>query len=438
VLVVDEAGMAETRILAPLLRLVEQAEGKAILVGDPRQLPAVGAGGLFAAIVESEGALRLGENRRQRDEMERRALDALRGGLGREYLAFAERNERVIVSDGPLETRARLLAGWWQAARDDLEGSVMIALRRADVAELNAAARTLMQADGRLGTERLAVGGREFAVGDRIVCRRNADALGVRNGTRGTVAAVEPREGILTVATDRGERVDLPRRYLEAGHVQHAYALTGHAGQGLTVERAFVLGSDRGRLQEWGYVALSRAREATRLYVSSDVGEPESHFHELDERDPLTRLAQALEQSGAERLASEQRPLPAGPTEGSRPIIARAEERERSRLRFLEKRQRETELLRARAEQRLAAAEESLAALGWRARGGRGRELRGEIALQRTALNLAAEKLTELERERTQLVARLALAKEVPARRRPPALGRERGRERQLGLDLGL
>jgi conjugative relaxase-like TrwC/TraI family protein len=441
VLVVDEAGMAETRILAPVLELVEQAEGKAILVGDPHQLPAVGAGGLFAAIIELHGAVQLRGNHRQRDELERRALEAVRGGLGREYLAFAEQRERLVVSAGPLETRTRLLADWWQAAKDDLEGSVMIALRRADAAELNAAARALMAAEGRLGKERLAVAGLDFAVGDRIICRRNADALGVRNGTRGMVTDVDPREGTLAVETDRGEPVELPRAYLEAGHVQHAYALTGHAGQGLSVERAFVLGSERGRLREWGYVALSRAREHTRLYITADVGEPESHFHELDAPDPVTRLAQALEESGAERLASVQRPPPAGPRRDSRPVLARRpqQERERSRLRFLEKRQRETELLHARAERRLAAAEASLADLGWRARGGRGHELRGEIALQHSALTLAEEKLAELERERKQLLDRLALAEQAPARtRRPEIAGPERRRERQLSLDLGL
>ncbi len=310
----------------------------------------------------------------------------------------------------------------------------MIALRRADVAKLNAAARALMDGEGKLGRERLRVRGREFAAGDRVVCRRNAEALGVRNGTRGTVAAVHPSERTLTLATDRGERVDLPHTYLEAGHVEHAYALTGHACQGLTVERAFVLGSDRGRLQEWGYVALSRARATTRLYITSEVGEPESHFHELDEREPLTRLAQALEQPGAERLASEQRALPAGPRPGSRPVIARAERPERARLRLLEKRERETELLRARAERRLAEAEERVAALGWRAGGRRGRDLRGEIALQRSALSLAEEKLARLARERTQLVERFALGEE-----RAPTRPRERRpeRERQLNLDLG-
>jgi conjugative relaxase-like TrwC/TraI family protein len=441
VLVVDEAGMAETRVLAPLLALVEEAEGKVVLVGDPRQLPAVGAGGLFAAIVERHGAIQLRENRRQRDELEGRALAALRGGLGREYLAFAERNERLVLSEDPQETRARLLADWWEAAKEDLPRSVMIAHRRADVGELNALARRLMEREGRLGQERLSVGDLELRAGDRIVCRRNSDALGVRNGTLGTVAGVHPDRGAVTLAPDRGGEVELPRRYLEAGHVQHAYALTGHAGQGLTVEHAFVLGSDRGRLQEWGYVALSRARKQTHLYVTETVGERETHFHELDERDPVTRLAQALEESGAERLASEQRPLGSGPRRGTRPVITRSPpaERERSRLRLLDRRVRDTAQLRARAQRRLDAAEDGLAALGWRGRGGRGRELRSEIARERSALALAEEKIVELARERKQVLERLTLAEQAPLRgRQPEIVGREYAPERQLSLDLDL
>ena len=95
VLVVDEAGMAETRVLAPLLELVEQAEGKAILVGDPQQLPPVGAGGLFAALCERLGAIELTENRRQRDPPERHALAHLRAGDPEPYLAHAARRGRL-------------------------------------------------------------------------------------------------------------------------------------------------------------------------------------------------------------------------------------------------------------------------------------------------------------------------------------------------------
>ncbi|MGH3004460.1 MAG: hypothetical protein ACRDOS_00880 [Gaiellaceae bacterium] len=307
--------------------------------------------------------------------------------------------------------------------------------------ELNALARRLMERVGRLGQERLSVGDLELRAGDRIVCRRNSDALGVRNGTLGTVAGVHPDRGAVTLAPDRGGEVELPRRYLEAGHVQHAYALTGHAGQGLTVEHAFVLGSDRGRLQEWGYVALSRARKQTHLYVTETVGAREAHFHELDKRDPVTRLAQALEESEAERLASEQRPLGSGPPRGTRPVITRSPpaERERSRLRLLDRRVRDTAQLRARAQRRLDAAEDGLAALGWRGRGGRGRGLRSEIARERSALALAEEKIVELARERKQVLERLTLAEQAPLRgRRPEIAGREYAPERQLSLDLDL
>jgi conjugative relaxase-like TrwC/TraI family protein len=267
VLVVDEAAMAETRVLAPVLELVEQAQGKAILIGDPQQLPAVGAGGLFAGIVEREGAVLLSENRRQRDELERDALLRVRAGVGRDYLAYAEKRERLVVSESPVTTRARLLADWWQHARDDPAGNVMLALRRRDVTELNQLARQLMDANGRLGNDPLRVAEREFAAGDRIVCLRNNTSLGIKNGTTGTIERVDRDRRTLTLATDRGPIVDLNRRYLQAGNVRHAYALTGHAAQGLTVERAFVLGAGEARLQEWGYVALSRARAQTRLYT---------------------------------------------------------------------------------------------------------------------------------------------------------------------------
>src|SRR6185436_18741116 len=136
-----------------VLELVEQANAKAILIGDPHQLPAVGAGGLFAGIVEREGAVVLTENRRQRDELERDALARVRSGVGRDYLAYAEKRERLVVSESPVTTRAR----------------------------------ALMDADGRLGKSRLTVSDREFATGDRIVCLRNSDRLGVKNGTCGTV-----------------------------------------------------------------------------------------------------------------------------------------------------------------------------------------------------------------------------------------------------------
>ena len=41
----DEAGMADTRRLDALSEVVAQSGGKLVVIGDARQLPAIGAGG---------------------------------------------------------------------------------------------------------------------------------------------------------------------------------------------------------------------------------------------------------------------------------------------------------------------------------------------------------------------------------------------------------
>src|SRR5262249_2716185 len=299
-----------------------------------------------------------------------------------------------VVSESPVTTRTRLLTDWWDHARNDVAGNVMLALRRADVADLNGLARSLMDAAGQLGSERLVVAEREFATGDRVVCLRNSDVLGVKNGTRGTVERVDSQRRTLVVATDRGPVIEVGRSYLETGNVRHAYALTGHAAQGLTVERAFVLGSGEARLQEWGYVALSRARAETRLYVTGTPREHESHFHDLDDRDPLARFGRALEESAVEELAVDQHPLPSGPRHDARPEIERPHMTpdERLQRRLLEQKQRALTKTGEVAERKLEVAEKNLARCGPLRRRARA-DLRAEIELCRRSIVLTREQL---------------------------------------------
>jgi hypothetical protein len=148
VLVVDEAGMAETRVLAPLLRAVDRAEGKLLLIGDPAQLPAVGAGGLYQALCDRLDALELAGNRRQRDPLEREALARLRAGEPERYLAHAALHGRVAVDDNPTMVKERPLADWWREARRSPARSVILACHRRDVDELNQAAHALMLDQG--------------------------------------------------------------------------------------------------------------------------------------------------------------------------------------------------------------------------------------------------------------------------------------------------
>jgi conjugative relaxase-like TrwC/TraI family protein len=429
-LVVDEAGMADTRTLTRLLFQVEYAKGKAVLIGDPAQLAAVGPGGLFAALVERHGAIELHDNRRQRDDLERRALTFLRKGRSRDYLAHAARHERLAVAGNRTEAKARLIADWWTAARADLEGSVMIAYRRAEVAELNQVARSLLDQQGKLGHRRLQIGdGLELAAGDRILCTRNDRGLGLANGSRGTVVDVEPARREVIVELDGGGRRALPRHYLDAGHVGHAYALTGHKVQGLTVEQAFVLADDRRALKEWGYVALSRAREHTRIYTVEHELEPDAPPHRLEPDAPVDRLAQALARPAAQGLALDTATTRRGsPTPSEQTRLAR-------QTRQLTELQQALEERRAEAAREMHRARRELEAMGPLRRARRGTALRERI-------EHGSETVAQLDRELEQLEANLCATRRRAFERERTQRGRERdvtrGRSIERGLGRGL
>jgi hypothetical protein len=416
-LIVDEAAMADTRILTRVLLQVERAEGKAVLVGDPAQLPAVGPGGLFSAIVERYGAVELHDNRRQRDELERRALALLREGRSRDYLAHAAGQGRLTVAAGRVEAKAQLVADWWQAAQIDLSGSVMIAYRRADVAELNAVARILLDREGHLGRDRLRLDNcAELAVGDRVLFTRNDRRLEIANGSRGTVCSVDRERRAVEVELDHGRRLTLPTRYLEAGHVSHAYTLTGHKTQGLTVERAFVLADDRRALREWGYVAFSRAREQTRLYATATELEPDASPHRVEPDGPVDRLAEALTRPAAETLALDATTTPRDPSERAR--LARESRQLREQRLAVEKERLDTT-------RQLHHTNRKLAGLGALARARHGRALRDELGDHEQRLARLDQRLEQVDRQ-----LRVTRARQFELTRSEPGRGRGLGRER--------
>jgi AAA domain/TrwC relaxase len=275
VLVIDEAGMVGTRQLARLLAHAHYGGAKVVLVGDVHQLPEIEAGGLFRSLAQRLGAIQLQENRRQHQPWERQALDLLRTGNAVAAIARYAQHGRVVVASRAGRLRDRLVQDWWAAAqRPGERAPVMIALRHADVTDLNQRARALLARHGRLGPHPISIGGREFAVGDRIVTLRNARRLGVLNGTFA---------------------------------VDHAYAITCHKAQGMTTDRAYVLASDD-LYQQWGYVAMSRGQLSNHLYLT---GGEHPLADELDtplepDRDAVLAITEALEQSHAQYLALDQ------------------------------------------------------------------------------------------------------------------------------------
>jgi hypothetical protein len=311
--------MVGSRKLTRLLEHAHEAQAKVVLVGDDRQLAAIDAGGGFRALRLRLSASELTENRRQQQAWEREALDLIRGGLVEEAVAAYQAHDRVVAADSKPAATLALLQDWWaawqDAEHDPSQQVIVLAARRAEVDRLNSACQELLAARGRLGHEGLQAEDRHLAVGDRVVCGHNAIAeLGVANGSRGTITALDPDARTLTIRLDGadGREVTLPRSYLDGRgrgernrRVDLAYATTGHRAQGLTRGRALVRLTGTEDVN-WLYVQLSRARQDTRLYAvvgPEPQGTGELDLPDREQPDGYLQLARALSRTGSQTLA---------------------------------------------------------------------------------------------------------------------------------------
>jgi conjugative relaxase-like TrwC/TraI family protein len=340
ILVVDEAGMVGTRQLAGLVELVGRADGKLVLVGDHRQLPELEAGGVFRGLVRRGFAIELRENRRQSQRWECEALDELRDGSADAAIALYRAHGRLVVARSSEAARERLVSDWW--SRHDPDGCLMIARRRVDVADLNAQARVLMRRAGALGDEELAFTGARFAVGDRVVVKANDAGGEISNGDRGRVIAVDPMRRRLQLEVD-GRHVELEPRFLTMPTARgdpalvHGYAVTGHIAQGATVRRSFVLADD-GAGREWVYTAMSRGREANRMYLAAGDESAREEYAPAGERSrgALERLGASLQRSEAQSAATDLGgELPSAAARRHLQAVARVERLEQGWRRFL-------------------------------------------------------------------------------------------------------
>jgi conjugative relaxase-like TrwC/TraI family protein len=330
VVVVDEAGMLDTRRCARLVSWARRHGSKIVLAGDDRQLPAVEAGGAFAALARRLPATRLEDNARQLSDWERRALRSLREGRAAEAAGEYLRRGRVQVFSSPDELLSAMVARWWEA-RCAGEQTALYSYSRDAAFVLNAMARAVLEGAGKLQGAELVVpehpaldlAERRYRAGDEICCLKNRArlgagrdpaGLGVRNGTRGVVEEVEISSGevVLLSASEEGRRLRLPADYV-VRHTDYGYAWTLHKGQGQTLGqlkpagasprvagRAFVYGADS-LSAEAALVAASRATDSTELFVLLDPEEGREEAEDLG-----VRLARAWVRSEAQALASDE------------------------------------------------------------------------------------------------------------------------------------
>jgi len=278
VVLVDEAGMIGSRQMSALMQHTEKIGFKLVLIGDEKQLQAVSAGGAFQVAQREAGYAELSDNRRQRDAGDREAARAVVAGQAGEALRSYLDRDRIHINADQREAAAQMVKDWAECESRASE-KLMLAKTRAEVRLLNDLAREEMKSTGKLinaVTFTTAAGQREFTEGDRLLFTKNDRELRVKNGHLSTIERIDfdphghariharmDHDGSLVTITPGLAQGKQKEPFM---HIEHGYAVTTHKAQGVTVDRAFVLGlGDR----EMGYVQMTRHRDECHIYITA-------------------------------------------------------------------------------------------------------------------------------------------------------------------------
>lgn len=379
IVVLDEAGLVDSRSWSLLQKHVVESGAKLIAVGDPKQLQPIEAGGIFKSLSERHGAAHISKIQRQKtdfapllkyltdskskgidtllkerakalwdapEDARLRALEAMatkspkvglalkkwRARFDHDWLravvkdladgnakdaleVLADRGCLQLISDK--ESTVDALISEWSSHKSKLQERVIIAATRSDVDALNAKARASLISRGLVSDDQgvnLMIRRRDeltdikrFAPGDRIVFTKNDYAKGLVNGLMGSVEGIEHKGGQIYLQVRLDEKsaqgIDLISVPASFEHFDHAYCITNHKAQGRTVEAAFVFVDPRYADREWTYVAASRSRFSTKLFVDAAALTPVDveahHQEEQKQRTPLELLADRMSRSRA-------------------------------------------------------------------------------------------------------------------------------------------
>ena len=327
VVMVDEAAMLDTKLMAMIAAHAHDAGAKLILAGDDRQLSSIDRGGMFAVLKDRHGAAQLSEVRRQHKLDERRASEMMAEGNFDGALGIYEQKGAINWTLTQKEARAELVAKWAaDTAADPHKSRLVLAYTNDAVNELNVALRTVRRERGEIEWQDHAIktahGKFEFSAGDRIRFTGTDKQAGTTNNATGTIEAIDGTHLAVRLAGPEGKVINFDAANFD--NFRHAYAGTIYAGQGSTLDQVYLLHSEHWRAAP-AYVALTRHKDKTELFVARNTAKDlkelaqqmarqeekraASAFYQLDPIEPIRPMpaSEILAQFGGEIAGRAQR-----------------------------------------------------------------------------------------------------------------------------------
>ena len=297
VLVVDEASLVGTKQLSDIVKLTEDHQAKLIMVGDNQQLQAIDAGGAYRGVINATSHAGLDEIQRQSKESDKQA--SLNLATGNVEAAFNHyRDSEAIHKDLSLKKSLNhVREDYFKQHDKDVSASQMVlAYRKETVGQLNQELRQGFVERGAISSnpaDKTIANGKEFAVGDRFVFLKNEYNFDVRNGTTGTIERIQDKE--FQIKADDGRVINFDTNTYK--DFDHAYAMTIHKSQGITVDHAHLL-LDKNTDRHLAYVGMTRHKESLNVYYHTGM----DNKHAVRNFDQLVHYAS---QDNQKELASD-------------------------------------------------------------------------------------------------------------------------------------
>ena len=310
VVIMDEAGMADSDRLSRLVKITAERESKLLLAGDAAQLSSIGPGGLFKELEGNIPTAELTEVHRAHHEWEREAWERIRAGEPGPALAQYQAHDRLHIHDTRAQA-AEVMVEYWDRTRASVPAGQAVMITDASNRErdqINAMAQERRAQAGELGSNRVELPGKPYglASGDEVMFTsqyRIAGAKRVENGITGMIVHTARDEDRVTIKTREREPREVDVNTSEFSDLSLGYAVHVHKAQGLTAETSSVLMGAWQTDKENAYVAVSRAREQTQIYVSrEDLGEQGMDTGAIE------RLAERMHQSHAQQATITKQP----------------------------------------------------------------------------------------------------------------------------------
>ena len=280
VIVVDEASMIDTLVFSALLKAIKK-DASLILIGDPDQLPSVGAGNVLEDILSCTAVprVRLQYVFRQKDES-----------------SIASNSKRILDGIDPIPNNVD-----FEIVRTDTDEEALIIVKDMYVPALRRGEDTLILSPTKqnvLGTVNInlelqsAVIGEDtkgikiregltIHEGDRVMQVKNnykaeyydpnemATQTGVFNGETGTVGEKDYLTNLVDIHFDDGRRIGYDQKML--ADIELAYAVTVHKAQGCEFDHVIVaLGKMNNMLsnRKLLYTAVTRGKKKVTVIDS--------------------------------------------------------------------------------------------------------------------------------------------------------------------------